>query len=381
MKTIFKFSVLLFAVLIVSCKESTDMLTVVKPDGSCYRVFNETADNEFLLGDKSADHNPFPVNIDENWEISWQHKNSSIRNDFPLTQAMLDSINTQSSSSKIEGQKIKSDIIVFLRKDFRTVEEMDTAFSFRENHSWKNIPVKHRLDTKFRWFYTYFKFSETYPKIQTQIDIPLSKYMTEDEAMYWFTGQPDILKGMNGIEAREYLGKLEDNYNAWFSRNSWNAQFSVLLASYNNLINPPVNYSELQNLKDSIFDSKVKNSPDYKMEQILNEFFDTKSFSILWRDEESPMKQFESSYFENTMSYLENSLNYKLILPGKIIDPGNAIVNGDTLTWRLTAYRMFPKDFVIQATSRKANIWAFILTGLIVLIAIGSFMWKGKNNF
>jgi len=32
-----------------------------------------------------------------------------------------------------------------------------------------------------------------------------------------------------------------------------------------------------------------------------------------------------------------------------------------------------------HAQSFKANIWAFLLTGLIALIAIGSFIWKPKR--
>lgn len=379
MKTILKFLVLIFAVLIVSCKESTDMLTVVKPDGSCYRVFNKTADNEFLLGDKSIDHNSFPVEIDSTWQIYWRYKDTGIRTDFPLSRKILDSLNIQSSTSKIEGQKIKSDVLVFIRKDFESPEQMDTLFKWKENHSWKDLKVKHQLDKKFGWFYTYYKYTETYPKIETPVEVPITDYLTNVEIMYWFTGQPDILKGMNGIEARDYLGRLEDKYNQWFASNAWKAEFKILLANYKLIKKPPVNYEVFSGLRDSIFNSKVKNYPDFKMEQILRDFFKSDVYSDLWKTENSPMKQFEEEFYSKAMQYLENSFNYKLIMPGTITNPGNAVVRGDTLTWNLTAYRMFPADYVIQAESRKANVWTFLLTGLILIVAIGSFIWKGKK--
>ncbi len=79
------------------------------------------------------------------------------------------------------------------------------------------------------------------------------------------------------------------------------------------------------------------------------------------------------------MKYFEKEFAYKLILPGKIIQPNNAIVQGDTLVWKLSAYRLIPADYVIEAQSRKANIWAFLLTGVIVLLAVGSFLWRPKR--
>jgi len=63
-------------------------------------------------------------------------------------------------------------------------------------------------------------------------------------------------------------------------------------------------------------------------------------------------------------------------LPGDIIQANNAVVDGETLTWKLTPQRLIPDDYILEAQSRKANIWAFILTGLIVIIALGSFIWK-----
>jgi len=66
-------------------------------------------------------------------------------------------------------------------------------------------------------------------------------------------------------------------------------------------------------------------------------------------------------------------------MPGKVKLPENAIQQGDTLVWTLNAYRMALDDYTIEAQSRKTNIWAFILTGLILIVAIGSFIWKPKK--
>ena len=377
MKTNLKLLFFGIILLLASCKQSTDMLTRINADGSCYREFNENANPAFLKGSKLPKDNPFPIDLDSTWQLSWVYNSAKTRTDFPLSKAVYDSIYSQKKdNSKIVDKKSNTDVIVIARRNYKSVEEMDRLFHLKSDSKWSDLKVKHKLETQFRWFYTYYSYTETYPKIKTNLEIPLEKYMTKDEALYWFTGQPNVLQGMNGVEAREYVGKLEDAYNRWFAQNMWNAEYKVLVANYDKLKNPPVSAFDLTQLRDSIFDKSAKNSMDIKMEQAMNEFFKTKIFSELWMGENNPMKKFEETYLEHTIGYIESSFNYKLILPGKVIQSGNAVISGDTLTWKLTAYRFIPADYVIQAQSRKANVWAFLLTGLIILIAVGSFIRK-----
>src|ERR1035437_371494 len=203
--------------------------------------------------------------------------------------------------------------------------------------------------------------------------------MSKDESMFWFTGQPNIVQGMNGVEMREYLGDLEKNYNKWFAQNTWNNLFKVLIENYDQIKSKPITKERLILLKDSIFYSAGDNVENIEMDKILNKYFKTDAFSVLWKDNESPMKKSEKSFEKQEfVQYFGEAFNYKLIMPGKIIQPNNALIQGDTLNWKLTAYRMVPADYVIEAQSRKANVWAFILTGIIAIVAVASFFWKDR---
>jgi hypothetical protein len=93
------------------------------------------------------------------------------------------------------------------------------------------------------------------------------------------------------------------------------------------------------------------------------------------------MNLYEEEY-ENqpVIRYFFKAINYKLIMPGKVFPPENVIKQGDTLNWSLTAYRLVPEDFVIEATSRKANIWAWIVSALIILLAAGSIFYKPRRK-
>jgi len=383
MNSIIKFLFYFSVLFVLSCTESTNMLTVIKSDGSCYREFNSKVNQAFLQGDTTSKLNPFPVDINSNWIVSWKFRDSNWFTEFPASKSKIDSIvKSIKSKSKptVGGEQKSDDFYVHTRRNYASIEDMAANFKLKKSHKWSEMKVKYTLEKKFRWFYTYYIYRETYPKIKSNFDIPIDKYMSNEEALFWFTGKPDILKGMNGIEIREYVGSLENKYNKWITYNSWNLEYNVLLKNYSKIKKQPVSIVRLEMLKDTIFDSKVKDAEEYSMEKVLNNYFKTNVFSILWNEKDSQLKKFEKDFDEQDfMRFFTESFNYRLIMPGKIISPNDAVMSGDTVTIKLTAYRMVPSDYKIEVQSRKVNIWAFILSGIILLVAAGSFIWKPKK--
>ena len=72
---------------------------------------------------------------------------------------------------------------------------------------------------------------------------------------------------------------------------------------------------------------------------------------------------------------MELFLDYDLVMPGKVTDAGMGLYDGEVIHYRLTGERLIPGPYTITATSRVTNIWAFIVTFLIVLLAVGSFFY------
>jgi len=381
MKSIIKFIFYFLILLFVSCIQPIDMVTVINPNGSCYREFTDNADSAFLMGNLSPEHNPFPCVIDSTWEIKWSFRNSGLRTDFPLTNAVYDSIREiVSKSVKLNNQKSKEDILVRVRRNYKSVVEMDNAFKFKKTNEWSKMKVTHSLDKKCMWFFTYYTYREKYSKIETGLELPVENYMTRNESLYWFTGKPNILDGMNGIEAKEYIVKIEEKYNKWLIQNWWNIEYKVLLTNYNLLSKPPVSKDQLKALRDTIFNSIVSFNSDFEMEKTLNEYFKTKAFSELWNKKNSPMKISEDSISKKFTFFFYPSLNYKLVMPGKIIRSDNGVNQGDTLVWKLSSYRMIPSCYTIEAESRFVNIWSFVMTGIILIYGIGCLFWKTKKR-
>jgi len=369
MKPYVLLSILAMSLLAISCESNDEMLTVINPDGSCYREFTRNADSAFMVGDTSRS-NPFPVDLDSGWKITWKYNTPEVHTNWPL------------QNWKWTKPDTSHRLVVTARREFNDVNEMNTGFRLKKKHEWYDITVKYSLVKKFRWFYTYYTFSEVYSKIKTFDDVPFEKYMTKDEARYWFSGTPDLLKGMNGVEAREYLGDLENRYNNWFTNNYFNAEYGVLLENYEILGIKAVSKERLIQARDSVFSQNVNKDPDsdLEMEKCLNAYFKTDAFTAIKKLENNPLTKFENNLDSlGFIGYFTKSFDYKLLMPGKITQADNAIKHGDTLSWKLSAYRMVYGDYEISAQSRKANSWAFIVSGLIVVLAFGSYFYKSRK--
>ena len=356
------------------------MLTVIQPDGSCYREFCSKADSTFMRGDTADQANPFPVKLDATWKVSWTVNGTDLSTQFPLSKQAYDSVLARIPLDSM-GKKDQRPFMVTIRKNYRSVEAMAKTFRLKPSHSWSRMKVDYTLTKKFGWFYTYYTYQETYPKTRLDVDYPIVNYMSKDEARFWFTGQPDLLKGMNGIEIRQFVGELEDKYNRWLTQNSWNAEYNVLLKHYEEIGNCPVSKEKLVSLKETIYEKEARNLDDIKMEKVLDAYFKTNAFSTFWKAKNSPMKRYEDELGnQDFANYSTQSFNYKLMMPGKVLSCENAVIKGDTLVWKLTSDRLVYDAYSLKAQSRRANAWAFILTGLVIVLAIGSLIYKPKQK-
>ena len=376
MKTLKKVLFCMILALAASCTHSSDkILTVINSDGSCRRVISTYADSSFMAGKATGDANPFAIEIDSTYSLAWQYKGvGEVHTEFPIGSLANDSLIPIVTERSSKREKV---FLVFAGRDYKSVEEMGKEFRLKPSHPWSNMEVKYSLEKKFRLFYTYFTYKETYPHLETPFQLPIENYMSEEEADFWFTGKPNLLLGMNGLEVSEYTDNLNNRYNRWLAQNIWDMEYELVIKHYDMVKNPPISKEELMRLKDTVF---MKNAQDdtFDMEQCLNRYFKTNAFSILWEKEFGPLAQFDTEINDHpVMQCLETSLDYRLIMPGEIIST-NGVNSHDTLNWNLTAFRMLYGDYVIEAQSRKINIWMLSLIGLFALTAVAMFIYRRR---
>ena len=184
--------------LLCSCDKHYEMLTRINPDGSCFRQFRlTTKDSAFLAGDTAR--NPFPVRLDDGWQVSVYDSVSGGLQPWPL--------------QHLKSPAAASAVVATCH--YASVEEMNRNFRF-DHSSWKNIKPEITWNKSFRWFYTYYTFSEKYTRYPSQdLPVPLGEYLTPEEQILWFQGDPAACQGMNGYEMYEYLEQIQEKAETW----------------------------------------------------------------------------------------------------------------------------------------------------------------------
>ena len=376
MKTNIKIIVTMTLVLIMaSCKNKDDrMLTVINADGTCSREYTFHSTQQWLSIPSEEDYDSI---VDKTWERSWSVLGAdSVRYPVPLTEALLDSMQAQDLSKPLGNM-----LMVHVKKDYKSVEEMSAQiYRVERSHLVKveGIKASSRLEKHFKWFYTDYTFTETFAnEDSTLFPIPLSQFLSADTASFWFTGQPNLTRSLSGAEMKEMLDGIEKKVSQWGNAN-WFAEICKVISDhYDKVKNPPVSKERFISICDSlvmlpcVLNPKDSESVEEGVFDLLHDVFQSDVYTEFLRSYEGGLGQYGG--------LLSFGNNYDLVMPGRVLDAGMGEYDGEVIHYRLGGERMIPGDYTITATSRVTNVWAFIVTILVVLLAIGSFFYRRKS--
>ena len=238
-----------------------------------------------------------------------------------------------------------------------------------------------KLDKRFRWFYTEYTFTETFYCVGDTFKLPATDYADKAEISYWFTGRPNLIQGLSGAEASQRLSKMEPKITQWLNDNLFKTCFDFIVANYDSIANPPVSRERFIELHDSLVNTLIAGQDDIlniQPDDAFNKFFHSNAYAIFF-DENHPCGQALNQEFGNRLSIFWFNVPYTLTMPGKVIDAGNGTLQPDgSVFYPFTGERLIPEDYTITATSRQTNLWPCIISILIFLLLIGSFMYRKR---
>lgn len=337
----------LIILLFSQCKNHEyDMLTIINADGSSSRQFVQLVDSAFMIG-KVMHNNPFPIIADSSWLLTWTCENELNRTDWPLK-------SWESNDNKA---------ILRLSRHFKTPEEIND-FDYLSYGNWQHIKTKTKLEKNTNLLFTYYLLEEVFPAINID-KIGINNFMTKEEIEIWFRGNDARFKGMNGVEIKEYLDDIDEKFEKWQQRNTYEMCFEIIWNNFFLFEIYGIDKKRFSAAKDTIYAIHEKQNMDALDEKLLDNYFNTTAFSeILNQNNQISLQADSALQFINIYG---NSLNYKLLLPGKILESNATFNYGDTLAWKVDAFRFTQGDFVIKAQSRKLNI-LFIIASLSVIV-------------
>lgn len=360
--------------IMASCKNKDDrMLTVINADGTCSREYTFRSTQQWLGIPPEEDYDSI---VDKTWERSWSVLGAdSVRYPVPLTEAQLDSMQALDLD-----QPLGNMLMVHVKKDYKSVEEMSAQiYKPERSHLIKveGIKASSKLEKRFKWFYTDYTFTETFAyEDSTLFPIPLSQFLSADTASFWFTGQPDLTRNLIGAEQKEMLDGIEKKVSQWSNANWFYEICNVIIANYDKVQNPPVSKERFANIRDSLVMLPCVTNADEEG-FTSNGIFSSQFEKIFQSD---AYTEFLHSYKGALGQYgpLSFGTNYDLVMPGRVLDAGMGEYDGEVIHYRLGGEHMIPGDYTITATSRVTNVWAFIVTILVVAVAIGSFFYRRR---
>lgn len=350
------------AALLSSCQGDIEMLTIVNEDGSCMREIIVNADRSLLTTGKYDNEDPRVAHIEDGWELYWGYKGDNSRFPIPMSVEKYDSISREVGLSRA----VKDTVCVYARKEYASVEDMcaGSPMFFVDEQA----GADGSLDKEFRWFYTDYVFTEKFSSVADYFKVPVTDFMSEEEALYWFSGTPDLYAGKPTWRYYEFLEDLKEKADRWVFANMYYKLLSGIADRYDMVVEPPVSKDEfIAQLGDVV--KQLASYDTYNLEystarSIVSSHFGSDAYSPFIYDEWKKEGLFEE--LDNYFGYL--FLFYydeSIVMPGRVIDDGVGIYKDGVVTFKVDAGRFLLKDYEIKVVSRVVNVWAFIVTAVL----------------
>lgn len=343
------------AMLLASCQQSQlRMHTIIHQDGTCIREVSYSnvmtkEERDSLWGDTTGWSQPMPecLNIDT---ISYSH------------------------TDVVNGDTVTTSF----KREFDSVEEMCEQTPLQLNDA--RLKSRAKLEKHFRWFYTEYTFTEIFDCVGDTFKLDATKYADKDIVSFWFTGEPNLLKGLNGAEASQKISEMEPFVSKWLNDNLFKVFFDYVVNHYDSIKNPPVSKERFCELHDSLANHLLKDREDIigpDPAEGLKSFFHSDAYAMFFNEDTPCGKELNNELLKRLSIFWFN-VPYTLSMPGTVTDAGRGSLVGDIITYPLTGERLIPQDYTITATSRVTHIWAYIVTFLVVLLAVGSILYRKK---
>jgi hypothetical protein len=299
--------IVLVLLTVSGCKKDKKTTTKINSDGSCVRtvVINPVSDTS----------SSFPIPTDISWEI------------------------------RLEGDTEK---VYIARKRFDDVNQMNNEYK-RPNK--EGIDLK--FEKKFRWFFTYFIYQETYkPCFQIQ-RIPIQSFLTKEEYVQY----------ENGDTSKAFKKRMDE----FLMENIFEEFYSQLIDSVKSLHDPSI--------PASIFIAKKQEIDFHKMEhttkdivQYLEKVLGLKLKSKLERQIDGVTKSIDAKV--QFMINAGGDFSNEVVMPGIVLNTNANTVEGNKVVWHFNEDKFTFISYTMNVESRIANPWATYATGAAVIVLV-----------
>jgi hypothetical protein len=273
-------------------------------------------------------------------------------------------------------------------RTFRDIDELNSWLA--TDTAWGSLKPDIRLKKQFRWFYTYYTYSEIYPMSFPFQKVPVDSFLTgleqslimdDDRTAY----SPDSNKLIWRVKGSEYTYTPADSVKMKKLREKCEQKFigwmnASIIEDYIDLLKKNFKDEaviiELSKKKEAWKNAGVpridfNKNVDFTSIDFLNAIGD----SITGSGRLKELYEKNAGIFEEFISKLrkvenfgyDDSYTHVLSLPGKLYFTNSDNVGLNDLEWHVENMFFFMKDYEMKASSRVANLWIMVLSGLLAV--------------
>lgn len=223
---------------------------------------------------------------------------------------------------------------------------------------------------RFAWFYTYYDYKAVFRNMREELPLPLDGYLTNERQALYFRGE-NPPQGWNGIEMYCLLSDINRMFADWYA----DAMFLTLCDIYKPYcsdIQNDILYYRKDDFMEVVSKEMMLVMEPGQFAARMEDIVPGSGFPALFQERE---KELEAAYSEETsiLDRFSYSFIYSISMPGRYLE-GNApdFIDGIPV-WKVDGYRLLYDDVVMEATFRKINVWAFLLTFAAIAILLQFF--------
>jgi hypothetical protein len=347
-------SCIVFLLLTMSCEQKINVGSVLHPDGAIDRVVNFTE-----VDSTKASKNIFGLSEANGWE------------------AIVELRDNEDSKSDTVKQERKFNIS--FKKHFLSSEEANKDLN---NNNDSLFHVRSSFEKRFRWFYTYIDYSDTYAAINRFQSVPVKDFFTPEDFSFInrLPAEEETMTKADALFLKHLQTKVYENYlgQAVFDENYDMIAEAVkhdnigdhwidTLEQHKGYLLSTLLKSEDEDMIESPFmigmlDTLLSNFPVEKIESTYRARHATTQPRIRFMLEVASQAKFTHS----------------IEMPWEIIASNADSINGSSLYWNPPMLKFTLTDYTMHATARKMNYWAVVLSAVIVMVTIFLFVRKRR---
>ncbi len=310
--------VVLFA--FASCDHDVSMETTVHDDGSLDKIITLEGDSTTII------NNHMGIREATGWKLVVTKKDS------------------------VEKKDEKKFVLTF-SKHFQSSAEANQELALPNDTLFR---VTSTFEKKFRWFYTYLYYSDTYHAIN-RLSLATEDYFTEED--YAFIDRLPAEGSSISKADSLYLDRLNEKIFDFYGSRALFEWYYTKLESHLKQENETQWLDTLSKHKEAMYAEIMKENNDwdfFKLEGMPNLPLTDNQLAMIEKEIETRVDFFSFA----TNGKYQHTIN----LPGNIVNTNADSVAGNALYWRPSTTKFLLKDYRLFGESRRLNLWTILVS-------------------